>query len=107
MPISECVNGCATNCGRFSGQVHDSYQRRLKDLPLRWQSVVIRLAVRRFLCGAGDCARRTFAERCAQLPAPYARFTTRLGSDSRVDVRGPAGGGGGVAVAEVQEGVGE
>lgn len=41
------------DCGRFSGRVHDSYQRRLKDLPLGGQSVVIRLTVRRFICGAG------------------------------------------------------
>jgi zinc-finger of transposase IS204/IS1001/IS1096/IS1165 len=31
------------HCGRFSGRVHDSYQRRLKDLPLGGQSVMIRL----------------------------------------------------------------
>ncbi|WP_327188196.1 ISL3 family transposase [Streptomyces sp. NBC_01334] len=65
------------DCSRFSGRVHDFYQRRLKDLPLGGQSVVIRLTVRRFICGAGDCPRRTFAEPFTQL-APYARFTTRL-----------------------------
>ncbi|WP_240634627.1 MULTISPECIES: ISL3 family transposase [Streptomyces] len=66
------------DCGRFSDRVHDSYQRRLKDLPLGEQSVVIRLTVRRFICGAQDCPRRTFAEPFTQLTAPYARFTTRL-----------------------------
>ncbi|WP_251018180.1 ISL3 family transposase [Streptomyces sp. ISL-1] len=66
------------DCGRFSGRVRDSYQRRLKDLPLGGQSVVIRLTVRRFICGAADCPRRTFAEPFAQLTDPYARFTTRL-----------------------------
>ncbi|MET9785123.1 transposase family protein [Streptomyces canus] len=66
------------DCGRFSGRVHDSYRRRLKDLPLGGQSVVIRLTVRRFICGAADCPRRTFAEPFAQLTAPHARFTTRL-----------------------------
>jgi len=59
--------------------VHDSYQRGLKDLPLAGQSVVIRLTVRRFICGAADCPRRTSAEPFARLTAPYARFTTRLG----------------------------
>jgi hypothetical protein len=59
--------------------VHDSYQRRLKDLPLAEQSVVIHLTVRRFICSTDDCPRRTFAESFAQLTAPYARFTTRLG----------------------------
>ncbi|MFD9038943.1 ISL3 family transposase [Streptomyces bottropensis] len=66
------------DCGRFSGRVHDSYQRTVKDLPLGGQSVVIRLTVRRFICGGNDCARRTFAEPFAQLTVPYARFTTRL-----------------------------
>ncbi|GKQ40683.1 transposase family protein [Streptomyces sp. A012304] len=31
------------DCGRFSKRVHDSYQRRLKDLPLAGQRVVIHL----------------------------------------------------------------
>ncbi|MFF9778478.1 ISL3 family transposase [Streptomyces sp. NPDC013978] len=67
------------DCGRSSARVHDSYQRRLKDLPLAEQSVVIHLTVRRFICSTDDCPRRTFAEPFAQLTAPYARFTTRLG----------------------------
>ncbi|MEU0221529.1 transposase family protein [Streptomyces sp. NPDC006265] len=67
------------DCGRSSDRVHDSYQRRLKDLPLAEQSDVIHLTVRRFICSTDDCPRRTFAEPFAQLTAPYARFTTRLG----------------------------
>ncbi|MDX3133077.1 ISL3 family transposase [Streptomyces europaeiscabiei] len=66
------------DCGRFSGRVHDSYQRTVKDLPLGGQSVAIRLTVRRFICGGNGCARRTFAEPFARLAVPYARFTTRL-----------------------------
>jgi transposase len=66
------------DCGLFSGRVHDCYQRRLKDLPLGGQSVVILLTVRRFICDAAHCPRRTFAEPFTQLTAPYARFTTRL-----------------------------
>jgi transposase len=67
------------DCGRSSNRVHDSYQRKLKDLPLAEQSVVIHLTVRRFICSTDNCPRRTFAEPFAQLTAPYARFTTRLG----------------------------
>lgn len=48
------------------------YQRRLKDLPLVGQSVVIPLTVRRFICGGDDCALRTFAEPFARLAVPYA-----------------------------------
>ncbi|WP_405848872.1 transposase family protein [Streptomyces sp. NBC_01518] len=66
------------DCGRFSDRVHDRYRRRLKDLPLAEQGFVIRLVVRRFIFGAADCPRRTFAERFSRLAAPYARFTTRL-----------------------------
>lgn len=66
------------DCGRFSDRVHDRYQRRLKDLPLVDQGFVIRLTVRRFVCGSADCQRRTFAEPFSRLAAPHARFTTRL-----------------------------
>lgn len=40
--------------------------------------VVILLWVRRFICDATTCPRRTFAESFPQLTTPYARFTTRL-----------------------------
>ncbi|MEU6397175.1 ISL3 family transposase [Streptomyces cinnamoneus] len=66
------------DCGRFSDRVHDRYLRRLKDLPLAEQGFVIRLTVRRFICGSVDCLRRTFAEPFSQLAAPHARFTARL-----------------------------
>ncbi|MFG2425282.1 ISL3 family transposase [Streptomyces sp. NPDC048448] len=66
------------DCGRFSDRVHDRYLRRLKDLPLAEQGFVIRLTVRRFICGSVDCPRRTIAEPFSQLAAPHVRFTTRL-----------------------------
>ncbi len=72
------VGAVCPDCGQFSDRVHDSYQRRLKDLPLGGQGVVILLRVRRFICDDTTCSRRTFAEPSTQLTAPYARFTTRL-----------------------------
>ncbi|WP_342451075.1 transposase family protein [Streptomyces flavochromogenes] len=89
------------DCGRFADRVHDRYQRTLKDLPLAEQGFVIRLMVRRFICGSADCPRRTFAEPFFRLAAPYARFTTRLnrrpgtggaclGGTSRRPAGGPA-----------------
>lgn len=66
------------DCSRFSGRVHDRYERRLRDLPLADQGFVIRLTVRRFICGSAACPRRTFAEPFSRLAAPHARFTTRL-----------------------------
>ncbi|MEU5524960.1 transposase family protein [Streptomyces sp. NPDC047860] len=80
------------DCGRFSDRVHDRYHRRLKDLPLAEQGFAIRLTVRRFICGAGDCPRRTFAEPFSRLAAPYARFTSRLNHVlERVGSRWPGG----------------
>ncbi|WP_234433123.1 hypothetical protein [Streptomyces sp. NRRL S-1824] len=49
----------------------------MKDLPLAQQDFVIRMTVRRFICGAVDCPRRTFAEPFSGLAAPYARFAHR------------------------------
>lgn len=66
------------DCGCLSDRVHDRYQRRLKDLPLAEKGFVIRLTVRRFICGSADCPRRTFAEPFSRLAAPHARFTKRL-----------------------------
>ena len=73
------TGGVCPDCGRSSNRVHGSYQRRLKDLPLAGQSVVICLTVRRFICDAADCPRRTFAEPFARLTTPHARLTSRLG----------------------------
>ncbi|MFE5561584.1 ISL3 family transposase [Streptomyces sp. NPDC056544] len=66
------------DCGRSSDRVHDRYERRLKDLPFAGQGFVIRLTVRRFICGSADCPRRTFAEPFSRLAVPHSRFTTRL-----------------------------
>lgn len=78
MARGRAAGAACPDCGRFSGQVHDSHQRRLKDRPLGGQSVVIHLVVRRFVCGTAHCPRRTFAESSPELTSPYARFTTRL-----------------------------
>ncbi|MFD9270471.1 transposase family protein [Streptomyces goshikiensis] len=63
-------------CGRFSDRVHDRYHRRLKVLPLAERGFVIRLAVRRSICGAANCPRRTFAER--QIVDGYAPLKVTL-----------------------------
>lgn len=72
------VGAACPGCGRFSDRVHDRYRRRLKDLPLAGQGFVIRLTVRRFICGSADCPRQTFAEPFSRPAAPRARFTMRL-----------------------------
>ncbi|MEU1434458.1 transposase family protein [Streptomyces sp. NPDC005786] len=72
------AGSASPDCGCFSGWVHDRYQRRLKDLSLAEQGFVIRLTVRRFICGSVDCPLRTFVKPFPRLTAPHARFTTRL-----------------------------
>ncbi|WOX20339.1 transposase family protein [Streptomyces solicathayae] len=59
------------DCDRFADRVHDRYQRRLKDLPFADQGFVIRLTVRRFICGSAGCPRRTCAE-------PFSRLAARM-----------------------------
>ncbi|MFF3495246.1 ISL3 family transposase [Streptomyces sp. NPDC002795] len=78
MARGRAAGAACPDCDRFSDRVHDRYQRRLKDLPLAEQGFVIRLTVRRFICGVADCPRRTFAEPFSRLAVPYARFTARL-----------------------------
>ncbi|CAL9665042.1 transposase family protein [Streptomyces sp. enrichment culture] len=78
MASGRAAAAACPDCGCFSDRIHDRYQRRLRDIPLAERSFVIRLTVRRFICGAADCPRRTYAERFSRQAAPYARFTTRL-----------------------------
>lgn len=79
MAKGRTAGAACPDCGRPSERVHGSYQRRLRDLPLGERSVVILLKVRRFVCDASACPRRTFVEPFTRLTRPYARFTTRLG----------------------------
>jgi transposase len=47
--------GVCPRCARPSGRVHSTYGRRLADVPVGAQRVLIRVAVRRFFCGNPDC----------------------------------------------------
>lgn len=66
------------SCKTFSSRSHGSYGRRLADLA--WQGLPVRLAVRvrRFLCLASACPRRTFTESLPSVAAPRARRTQRM-----------------------------
>ncbi|MBS2546932.1 transposase [Catenulispora sp. NL8] len=59
-------------CGARSERVHSHYRRRLGDLPIGAQPVIVELTVRRFFCD-GPCPLRTFAERVGVLTSRYAR----------------------------------
>ncbi|MFD5186531.1 ISL3 family transposase [Streptomyces sp. NPDC058372] len=66
------------DCGTVSGRVHGGYQRRLADLAAAGRQVVIDLLVRRFLCPAAKCPRRTFVEQVDGLTERFARRTPLL-----------------------------
>jgi transposase len=65
-------------CGAVTSRVHGRYRRVLQDTPLGGTPVVIRLTVRRFICDAAGCARRTFAEQVPGLTTPHARYSPPL-----------------------------
>ena len=58
-----------------SGRVHSRYDRRLADVAVANQPVVLRLRVRRFFCDENDCPDRTFAERVVNVTVKHARRT--------------------------------
>ncbi|MFF0107991.1 transposase family protein [Streptomyces hirsutus] len=61
-----------------SGRVHDGYRRRLADVPVSGHRTVIDLLVRRFICPAQECDRRTFVEQVDGLTERFARRTASL-----------------------------
>ncbi|MER5948975.1 ISL3 family transposase [Streptomyces sp. NPDC001904] len=67
------AGGTCPGCGRFAARVHDTHQRRPRDLPLGDHPVVLALRVRRFICDNATSPRRTLAEQFATVTAPYAR----------------------------------
>ncbi len=62
----------------MAARVHGSYLRSLRDAPLAGVAVLIRLRVRRFLCRAAGCGRRTFVEQIPGLTTPHARYSPPL-----------------------------
>jgi len=74
---SAASDAACPGCGELSGRVHGRYRRHLADTPLAGQPVVLRLTVRRFVCQAPGCRRRTFAEQIDGLTTPHARSSPR------------------------------
>lgn len=66
------------SCGEASARVHSRYVRTLRDLSACGRPVVVRLTVRRFVCRALGCPRRTFVEQVGGATAPHRRATVRL-----------------------------
>lgn len=65
-------------CGVVSGHTHGGYQRRLTDVAVAGQQVVIELRMRRFRCREPTCARVTFVAQIGGLSTPYARYSPPL-----------------------------
>jgi transposase len=65
-------------CGHASEHVHSRYARTVRDLPACGRPVRVRLRMRRFVCRAVACPRRTVVEQVAGATAPHRRATVRL-----------------------------
>jgi transposase len=67
-----------TGCGRDSVRVHSRYERRVADAAVAGRRVVLRVRVRRFVCGVAGCPVKTFAEQVAGLTTRYGRRSVAL-----------------------------
>jgi transposase len=65
-------------CGTVSRRVPSRYERRVSDLAVSGQEVMIELTARRFFCGAATCEKVTFAEQIPGLTARYGRRSAGL-----------------------------
>ena len=65
-------------CGRHSRSRHNTYLRRLRDLPWQGCEVELRLKARRFRCRNRACTRKIFAEPIPEVARSHARWTTRV-----------------------------
>lgn len=70
-------------CGAVSARVHSRYERRVCDLAVSGQEMLIQLTVRRFFCGNSACARKTFAEQVPGLTVRYGRRSVGLSKQLR------------------------
>jgi transposase len=80
--------------GTWSSRVHSRYVRRLHDSPVGGRPVLIRLAMRRFMCQDPACEAVTFAGQADGLTARYQRRSVplaRLLSQIALELAGRAG----------------
>ncbi|RSD16346.1 ISL3 family transposase [Amycolatopsis eburnea] len=67
-------------CGTWSARVHGNYTRSVNDLPTVGRRTILTVRVRRFVCEAKQCPRRTFAEQVPGLTRRHSRWSERLRS---------------------------
>ncbi len=65
-------------CGALSERVHALHERSPADLPVAGVRVELRVRVRRLVCQAAGCARKTFREQVPGVLERYQRRTVRL-----------------------------
>ncbi len=75
---SRADGACCPGCGTWSGEVHDTYGRRLADQGIGGRRLVLHLRSRRLACQNPQCVKRTFAEQPRGLAEPRARKTPGL-----------------------------
>ena len=75
---SRAAGAACPACGVWSSRVHSGYVRTVADGPSAGCPVVIRLAVRRFLCRNPVCQAVTFAEQVDGLTGRYLRRSLPL-----------------------------
>jgi transposase len=75
---SRAAGAACPACGTWSSRVHSGYVRTIADGPSGGRPVVIRLAVRRFLCRNPACRSVTFAEQVDGLTGRYLRRSLPL-----------------------------
>jgi transposase len=75
---SIAISAACPSCGAPSDRLHSRYIRTVADLPWQGRRVILRLAVRKFRCRTGGCARAVFCERLPAVLPPHARATERL-----------------------------
>lgn len=64
---------CCPLCQQSSERVHGAYGRTVADLPCAGRRVILKLSVRKFVCGTVSCSRKIFTERLDSLVQSYAR----------------------------------
>ncbi len=69
---------CCPLCQQPSERIHGGYVRTVADLPCGGQRILLKLSVRKFVCGFSGCPRKIFTERLDCLVQSYARMTNRL-----------------------------
>jgi transposase len=79
--VPTAPSACCPDCRHPSRHIHSRYTRRITDHPLGGRPLTLHLQVRRFVCRAPTCPRRTFAEQTPTLVARYARRSTPLQAD--------------------------